>query len=147
VLLFHGYERDDVESVVGQSKAIADGNFACGLAGFDDVRINEFHRNVVLDEPKSSGLSYLGFCAACKTIDETIEILGVCSIHGVAQAISDFGLGGVAWFHSKPRAIGCRRGGGGRVGFRGGCRGPRHENRECRSCKSGSSLMADKWHQ
>jgi hypothetical protein len=102
VLLFHGYERDDVESVVGQSKAIADGNFARGLACLDDVHINEFHRNVVLDESKSSRPSNLGFCGACKTIDETIEILRVCSIHGVAQAISDVGLRGVAQRHPKP---------------------------------------------
>ncbi len=125
MLLFHGYERDDVESVVGQSKAIADGNFACGLAGFDDVRINEFHRNVVLDEPKSSGLSYLGFCAASKTIHETIEILRVCSIHGVAQAISDVSFRGIARRHPKPELSSGGRYVGGRVRFRGRDSGPR----------------------
>jgi hypothetical protein len=84
VLLFHGHERDDIEAVVGQSKAIPDSYLACGLAHLDDVRINEFHRNVVLNEPESGRLSDLGFHATRKAVDETFEILGIGRLHGIS---------------------------------------------------------------
>ena len=51
VLLLHSHKRDDVEPVIGQSKAVPDGYLTRGFSRLDDVRVNEFHRNVVLDEP------------------------------------------------------------------------------------------------
>jgi hypothetical protein len=125
VLLFHGHERDDIEAVVGQSKAIPDGYLACGLARLDDLRINELHRNVVLNEPESSGLSDLGFRATRKAIHETFEILCIGSIHGISQAISDVSFRGIARRHPKPGLSSGGRYVGGRVGFRDRDPGPR----------------------